>query len=120
MLRKSAQDDRNPAQFIVTTFHPQILQASSSSSLSCWACRSWRTHGARNALHTPTPPRRPQVSDQVYGVTHKSRVSQIRVVTREQGLKFVEADGKKADGGATHPTRSGGNKRRRAEEEEEA
>jgi structural maintenance of chromosome 3 (chondroitin sulfate proteoglycan 6) len=58
MLRKQAYDDRNPAQFIVTTFHPQIVH----------------------------------VTDNIYGVSHRNRISKVTMVEREDAIEFLQAE----------------------------
>jgi structural maintenance of chromosome 3 (chondroitin sulfate proteoglycan 6) len=62
MLRQQAHDARNPAQFIVTTFHPQIVG----------------------------------VADNIYGVSHRNRISQVTLVEREDALTFLQAEEGKA------------------------
>jgi structural maintenance of chromosome 3 (chondroitin sulfate proteoglycan 6) len=62
MLRQQAHDDRNPAQFIVTTFHPQIVA----------------------------------VADNIYGVSHRNRISNVVMVERADALEFLSAEEKKA------------------------
>lgn len=62
MLRQQAHDDRNPAQFIVTTFHPQILQ----------------------------------VADNIYGVSHRNRISKVTMVERSDAVEFLLAEERKA------------------------
>jgi structural maintenance of chromosome 3 (chondroitin sulfate proteoglycan 6) len=75
MLMTQANDDNNPAQFIITTFHPQIVE----------------------------------VSDQVYGASHRNRISSVVRIDKEDALKFLQSEavnagergGKKR--GAEHP-----------------
>lgn len=35
LLRKQSHDERSPAQFIITTFHPQVMGCSSKACLHC-------------------------------------------------------------------------------------
>lgn len=58
LLRKQADDPRNPAQFVVTTFQPQIIL----------------------------------VCDKIYGVTHKNKISQVLVITKEDALAFLQSE----------------------------
>ncbi|WIA11815.1 hypothetical protein OEZ85_011905 [Tetradesmus obliquus] len=58
LLRRQADDERNPAMFVVTTFHPQIVSE----------------------------------SDKVYGVMQSNRVSSIDVITKADGLAFLQAE----------------------------
>lgn len=62
MLTQQANDDQNPAQFIITTFHPQIVQ----------------------------------VSDKIYGASHRNRISSVVRVEREDALEFLQAEEKRA------------------------
>jgi structural maintenance of chromosome 3 (chondroitin sulfate proteoglycan 6) len=66
MLRQQAHDDRNPAQFIVTTFHPQIVA----------------------------------VADNIYGVSHRNRISNVVMVERADALEFLQAEERKATAAA--------------------
>lgn len=62
MLKRQANDDRNPAQFIVTTFHPQIVA----------------------------------VADNIYGVSHRNRISNVVMVECADALEFLQAEERKA------------------------
>ena len=64
MLKQQANDSQNPAQFIVTTFHPQIVQ----------------------------------VADQIYGASHRNRISSVVRVQREDALEFLQAEERKGTG----------------------
>jgi len=58
MLMTQANDDSNPAQFIITTFHPQIVE----------------------------------VSDHVYGASHRNRISSIVRIEKGHALQFVQSE----------------------------
>ena len=62
MLKRQANDVHNPAQFIVTTFHPQIVQ----------------------------------VADNIYGVSHRNRISNVVMVERSDAIEFLQAEENKA------------------------
>lgn len=62
MLRAQAHDPRNPSQFIVTTFHPQIVA----------------------------------VADNIYGVSHRNRISHVVMVERTDAIEFLQAEERKA------------------------
>ena len=65
MLMTQANDDVNPAQFIITTFHPQIVE----------------------------------VSDHVYGASHRNRISSVVRIEKADALQFLHSEagtGKKA------------------------
>eukprot|EP00798_Chlamydomonas_sp_ICE-L_P031774 gene31775-6971_t len=76
MLRKQANDPINPAQFIVTTFHPQIVGE----------------------------------ADQLHGVAHTNRVSNIYAIRREDAFTFLQV---------AEETGDAGKELKEAEEEEE-
>jgi len=64
MLMTQTNDDVNPAQFIITTFHPQIVE----------------------------------VSDHVYGASHRNRISSVVRIEKADALQFLHSeagDGKK-------------------------
>ena len=61
MLRRQTLDERNPAQFIVTTFHPQIVS----------------------------------VADNIYGVSHRNRISKVTLVEKADALEFLQAEERK-------------------------
>lgn len=62
MLHHQSHDDRNPAQFIVTTFHPQIVH----------------------------------VADNIYGVSHRNRISSVVLVEKEDAITFLQIEEKRA------------------------
>ena len=70
MLMNQANNDENPAQFIITTFHPQIVE----------------------------------VSDHVYGASHRNRISTVVRIEKEDALQFLqsEAGGAGTRGGNGH------------------
>ena len=73
MIRHQANDDRSPAQFIITTFHPQIVS----------------------------------VADNIYGVSHRNRISNVVMVDRKDALEFLQAEERKV--GQKAATAVGGN-----------
>ena len=58
MLMTQANDDTNPAQFIITTFHPQIVE----------------------------------VSDHVYGASHRNRISSVVRIEKSDALQFLHSE----------------------------
>ena len=61
MLKRQTFDDRNPTQFIVTTFHPQIVN----------------------------------VADNIYGVSHRNRISKVTLVDKADAIEFLQAEERK-------------------------
>jgi len=78
MLRQQAHDERSPGQFIVTTFHPQILH----------------------------------VADNIYGVSHRDRISRVTLVERADAVEFLQAEEKRAAEEAAAAAGKGGRGRR--------
>lgn len=111
MLEKQMQDARNPAQFIVTTFHPQIVNVCPSNQ------STWIPSSAHPCVHllAALPDSFPlhsdffcsflrsvrsmaeavscsQVADKIYGVSHRDRISRVEIITKEDALEFLASE----------------------------